>query len=34
VTPGVGTPEEISRMLAIRIPQWADVISSAGIKID
>lgn len=34
VTPGIGTPEDVSRMLAIRIPQWADVISSAGIKID
>jgi tripartite-type tricarboxylate transporter receptor subunit TctC len=34
VTPGIGTPEDISRMLAARVPQWADVISSAGIKID
>jgi tripartite-type tricarboxylate transporter receptor subunit TctC len=34
VTPRIGTPEDISRTLAIRIPQWADVISSAGIKID
>ena len=34
VIPGVGTPEQITQMLQHRIPQWADVIKSAGIKID
>ena len=34
VQPGAGSPEDISKMLARRIPQWAEVITSAGIKID
>jgi tripartite-type tricarboxylate transporter receptor subunit TctC len=34
VSPKVGAPEEITRMLQQRIPQWAGVIQSAGIKID
>ena len=33
-TPKIGTPEDITRMLERRIPQWADVIKSAGIKIN
>ena len=33
VTPKIGAPEEITRMLEWRIPQWADVIKSAGIKL-
>lgn len=34
VTPRIGTPEDITKMLEARIPQWADVINSAGIKIN
>ena len=34
VVPGAGAPEEVTRMLEHRIPQWADVIKSAGIKIN
>lgn len=34
VSPKIGTPEDITRMLQQRIPQWADVIKSAGIKIN
>lgn len=34
VVPGIGTPEDIAKMLQWRIPQWADVIKSAGIKIN
>jgi tripartite-type tricarboxylate transporter receptor subunit TctC len=34
VTPGIGTPEDVTKMLEARIPQWADVIHSAGIKIN
>ena len=34
VVPGVGTPAEITAMLERRIPQWADVIQSAGIKVN
>jgi tripartite-type tricarboxylate transporter receptor subunit TctC len=34
VSPKPGTPEDITRMLQQRIPQWAEVIQSAGIKID
>jgi tripartite-type tricarboxylate transporter receptor subunit TctC len=34
VTPRIGTPEDITKMLEARIPQWADVIHSAGIKIN
>ncbi len=34
VVPGVGTPTEITAMLEHRIPQWADVIQSAGIKVN
>ena len=30
VTPRIGTPEDITKMLEARIPQWADVIHSAG----
>jgi tripartite-type tricarboxylate transporter receptor subunit TctC len=33
VSPQVGTPADITRMLQQRIPQWADVIKSAGIEI-
>jgi tripartite-type tricarboxylate transporter receptor subunit TctC len=33
VSPKLGTPEDITRMLQQRIPQWADVIKSAGIEI-
>jgi tripartite-type tricarboxylate transporter receptor subunit TctC len=33
VSPGIGTPEDITRMLQERIPQWADVIKTAGIEI-
>ena len=31
---GIGTPDEITKMLERRIPQWADVIKSAGIKVN
>ncbi len=34
VMPKIGAPEEITKMLQWRIPQWADVINSAGIKIN
>ncbi len=34
VMPGIGSPQEITKMLEWRIPQWADVINSAGIKIN
>ena len=34
VTPQIGTPEDVTKMLEARIPQWADVINSAGIKIN
>jgi tripartite-type tricarboxylate transporter receptor subunit TctC len=34
VQPGVGSPDDISKMLARRIPQWAEVITGAGIKVD
>jgi tripartite-type tricarboxylate transporter receptor subunit TctC len=34
VLPKVGSPEDITRMLQQRIPQWADVIQSAGITIN
>ena len=34
VTPRIGTAEDITKMLEARIPQWADVIHSAGIKIN
>ncbi len=34
VEPRIGTPAEITHMLETRIPQWADVIKSAGIKIE
>ena len=33
VSPQIGAPEDITRMLLQRIPQWADVIKSAGIEI-
>jgi len=34
VAPKVGAPDEITKMLGVRIPQWADVINSAKIRID
>jgi len=34
VSPKIGMPEDITRMLQRQIPQWADVIKSAGIKIN
>ena len=34
VSPKIGTGEDITRMLQQRIPQWADVIKSAGITIE
>jgi tripartite-type tricarboxylate transporter receptor subunit TctC len=34
VLPKIGMPEDITRMLQERIPQWADVIKSAGITIN
>jgi tripartite-type tricarboxylate transporter receptor subunit TctC len=34
VTPKVGPAEEVTKMLVSRIPEWADVIKSAGIKIN
>jgi tripartite-type tricarboxylate transporter receptor subunit TctC len=34
VGPKIGTPDDVTRMLEWRIPQWADVIKTAGIKID
>jgi tripartite-type tricarboxylate transporter receptor subunit TctC len=33
VSPRIGAGEDITRMLQQRIPQWADVIKSAGIEI-
>ncbi len=32
VEPKIGTPEQITKMLEERTPQWADVITSAGIR--
>ena len=34
VLPRIGAPKDITRMLERRIPEWADVIQSAGIKIN
>ena len=34
VIPKAGAPAEITKMLETRIPQWADVINSAKIRID
>lgn len=34
VQPKYGAPEEITRMLQVRTPQWRDVIESAGIRIN
>jgi tripartite-type tricarboxylate transporter receptor subunit TctC len=34
VEPGIGTPTQITRMLEARIPQWAEVVKQAGIKVD
>lgn len=34
VQPKYGTPDEITRILDAQTPQWADVIKSAGIKIN
>jgi tripartite-type tricarboxylate transporter receptor subunit TctC len=34
VLPRFGTQEEITRMIETGIPQWADVIKGAGIKVD
>jgi tripartite-type tricarboxylate transporter receptor subunit TctC len=34
VEPKIGSPGELKAMLAEKIPQWADVIKSADIKID
>lgn len=34
VTPKIGLPEEVTKMLEWRIPQWAEVIKSAGIKVN
>ena len=34
VTPKIGAPEDVTKMLEWRIPQWADVIKSAGIRIN
>jgi tripartite-type tricarboxylate transporter receptor subunit TctC len=34
VTPGIRPPEEVTKMLEWRIPEWAEVIKSAGIKIN
>ena len=34
VEPKIGTPEDVKRLLETKIPQWAEVIKSAGIKID
>lgn len=34
VTPKIGSPEEVTKMLEWRIPQWAEVIKSAGIKVN
>jgi tripartite-type tricarboxylate transporter receptor subunit TctC len=32
VEPKIGTPEQITKMLEERTPQWAEVITSAGIR--
>lgn len=32
VEPKIGAPADVKRMLAARIPQWAEVIKSAGIR--
>jgi tripartite-type tricarboxylate transporter receptor subunit TctC len=32
VEPKMGTPEQVTKMLAERTPQWAEVITSAGIR--
>jgi tripartite-type tricarboxylate transporter receptor subunit TctC len=34
VEPGIGPPEEVQRLLALRIAQWSDVIKMSGIRID
>ena len=34
VDPKIGTPDDVKALLATKIPQWAEVIKSAGIKID
>jgi tripartite-type tricarboxylate transporter receptor subunit TctC len=34
VQPSIGSPEDITKMLEWRIPQWADVIKAAGIKVN
>ena len=34
VEPRIGTPADVTQMLERRIPQWAEVIKSAGIKVD
>src|SRR5262245_2787279 len=34
VLPRIGTQAEITRMIETGIPQWADVIKSAGVKVD
>ena len=34
VQPGAGSPDDVAKMLAWRIPQWAEVITGAGIKVD
>jgi tripartite-type tricarboxylate transporter receptor subunit TctC len=34
VEPKIGSPEEIKAMLAARTPQWAEVIKSAGIRVE
>jgi tripartite-type tricarboxylate transporter receptor subunit TctC len=34
VSPQIGSPDEITRMLQQQIPQWADVIQAAGITIN
>jgi hypothetical protein len=30
----VGPPEEVQRLLTVRIAQWSDVIKMSGIRID
>jgi tripartite-type tricarboxylate transporter receptor subunit TctC len=34
VEPRIGTPDDVKALLETKIPQWAEVIKSAGIKID
>jgi tripartite-type tricarboxylate transporter receptor subunit TctC len=34
VEPKYGPPEQVTRMLEMRTPQWADVIKSAGIRLN